>query len=175
MRRNAIFGAAALLAVVPATANAQISSTGSEVLVEKNTVVVVREAPKPSPITFTPYGFILLNAYFNDSVGNRNYPLPAPCTGGASGEGNVSFDVRQSRLGAHLSFNDKAGWTGATLGALVEGLVARFRARLGPDMKVIATGGLGEVIARHTDVLEIVDPWLTLAGLRLIWELNQAG
>ena len=38
----------------------------------------------------------------------------------------------------------------------------------------IATGGLGEVIARHTDVLEVVDPWLTLAGLRLIWELNQA-
>ena len=41
-------------------------------------------------------------------------------------------------------------------------------------MKVIATGGLGEVIARHTDALEVVDPWLTLAGLRLIWELNQA-
>lgn len=58
--------------------------------------------------------------------------------------------------------------------ALVEGLVNRFRTRLGPEMKVIATGGLGEVIARHTDVLEVVDPWLTLAGLRLIWELNQA-
>ena len=120
MRAISSLGAAALLAVLPVTVFAQSTSTGSEVLVEKNTVVVVREVPKPSPITFTPYGFVLLNAYFNDSVGNRNYPLPAPCTGGASCEGNVSFDVRQSRLGARLSFNDKAGWTGATLGALVE-------------------------------------------------------
>ncbi len=56
---------------------------------------------------------------------------------------------------------------------LIEGLVARFRQRLGPDMKVIATGGLAEVIAQHTPVMEVVDPWLTLAGLRLIWELNQ--
>lgn len=56
--------------------------------------------------------------------------------------------------------------------ALVEGMVARFRKELGPKMKVIATGGLAEIIARETDVIEIVAPWLTLDGLRLIWELN---
>jgi type III pantothenate kinase len=58
---------------------------------------------------------------------------------------------------------------------LVEGMVARFRAELGPEMKVIATGGLAPLIATETDVIQIVDPWLTLAGLRFIWELNQAG
>ena len=56
---------------------------------------------------------------------------------------------------------------------LVEGMVARFREELGPDMKVIATGGLAEVVARETDVLEIIAPWLTLDGLRIIWEMNQ--
>ncbi len=56
---------------------------------------------------------------------------------------------------------------------LVEGMVARFRAELGPDMRVIGTGGLAETIARETDVIEIVNPWLTLEGLRLIWEMNQ--
>jgi len=56
---------------------------------------------------------------------------------------------------------------------LVEGMVARFRAELGPNMKVIATGGLSEIIARETDVIEIIAPWLTLDGLRLIWEMNQ--
>jgi len=56
---------------------------------------------------------------------------------------------------------------------LVEGLVARFREELGPKMKVIATGGLAEVVAKETDVLEIIDPWLTLKGLQIIWELNQ--
>lgn len=56
---------------------------------------------------------------------------------------------------------------------LVEGMVARFRAELGPQMKVIGTGGLAELIARETPVIEIIAPWLTLDGLRIIWELNQ--
>ncbi len=56
---------------------------------------------------------------------------------------------------------------------LVEGMVARFRKELGPEMKVIATGGLAEVVAKETDVLEIIAPWLTLDGLRIIWGLNQ--
>ncbi len=56
---------------------------------------------------------------------------------------------------------------------LVEGMVARLRAELGPGMKVIATGGLASLVAAETDVIEAVDPWLTLEGLRLIWEMNQ--
>lgn len=56
---------------------------------------------------------------------------------------------------------------------LVEGMVARFRLELGPAMRVIGTGGLASVIAQETRVLEIVDPWLTLKGLRLIYELNR--
>jgi type III pantothenate kinase len=58
---------------------------------------------------------------------------------------------------------------------LVEGMVARFREELGPDMKVIATGGLAPLIAAETEIVDIVDPWLTLEGLRLIWELNRGG
>jgi len=57
--------------------------------------------------------------------------------------------------------------------SLVEGMVARFRKELGPNMKVIGTGGLTEIIARETRVIEIIAPWLTLDGLRIIWELNQ--
>ncbi len=57
--------------------------------------------------------------------------------------------------------------------SLVEGMVARFRAELGPEMRVVATGGLAELIARETTVIDIVDPWLTLHGLRIIYELNR--
>jgi len=57
--------------------------------------------------------------------------------------------------------------------ALVEGMVERFRKELGNDMKVIATGGLAEILAVETDVIEIVAPWLTLDGLRIIWEMNR--
>jgi type III pantothenate kinase len=56
---------------------------------------------------------------------------------------------------------------------LVEGMVARFRDELGDDMHVIGTGGLAETMARETDVIQVVDPWLTLKGLRIVWELNQ--
>jgi type III pantothenate kinase len=57
--------------------------------------------------------------------------------------------------------------------SLVEGMVARFRKELGPDMKVIATGGLAEVFAAETRVIDIIAPWLTLDGLRILWELNR--
>jgi type III pantothenate kinase len=56
---------------------------------------------------------------------------------------------------------------------IVEGMVARFRAELGPSMRVIGTGGLASTIAAETDVIEVVNPWLTLEGLRLVWEMNQ--
>jgi type III pantothenate kinase len=57
--------------------------------------------------------------------------------------------------------------------SMVEGMVARFRSELGSDMKVVATGGLAEVVAKETDVVDVIAPWLTLDGLRIIWELNQ--
>jgi type III pantothenate kinase len=57
--------------------------------------------------------------------------------------------------------------------SLVEGMVARFQKELGPDMKVIATGGFAEVIAAETQVIDIIAPWLTLDGLRILWELNK--
>jgi type III pantothenate kinase len=56
---------------------------------------------------------------------------------------------------------------------LVEGMVARFREELGPKMKVIGTGGLATLLAKETEVIEILAPWLTLDGLRLIWDMNQ--
>ena len=56
---------------------------------------------------------------------------------------------------------------------LVEGMVARFREQLGSEMKVIGTGGLAELIASETDSIDILAPWLTLDGLRFLYEMNQ--
>jgi type III pantothenate kinase len=57
--------------------------------------------------------------------------------------------------------------------SMTEGMVERFRKELGPEMKVIATGGLAEYVTRETAIIQIYAPWLTLDGLRLIWEMNQ--
>ncbi len=56
---------------------------------------------------------------------------------------------------------------------LVEGMVARFAAELGPGMKVVGTGGYCELVARETNVLGVLAPWLTLEGLRIIHALNR--
>jgi type III pantothenate kinase len=57
---------------------------------------------------------------------------------------------------------------------LVEGMVKRFQQELGEKMKVIATGGLADIVAHETDVIQIVAPWLTLDGLQMIWEMNHS-
>ena len=56
---------------------------------------------------------------------------------------------------------------------LVEGMVARFKAELGPTTRVIGTGGLAPLIARETTVIDIIAPWLTLDGLYLLYTMNQ--
>lgn len=58
---------------------------------------------------------------------------------------------------------------------LVEGMVARYKAELGPQTRVIGTGGLAPLIAAETTVIDVVAPWLTLEGLRLIHAMNQPG
>ncbi|MDH7486691.1 MAG: type III pantothenate kinase [Anaerolineae bacterium] len=55
---------------------------------------------------------------------------------------------------------------------LTEGLIRRLRGELGGRASVIATGGLAQVIAPLTSEIEVVEPWLTLDGLRLIAERN---
>src|SRR3990172_8560760 len=46
--------------------------------------------------------------------------------------------------------------------SMAEGMVARFRSELGSEMKVVATGGLAEIVARETKVIDVIFPWLPL-------------
>lgn len=55
---------------------------------------------------------------------------------------------------------------------LVDGIVRRFQAELGGDVPVVATGGWAHQIAPLTETITVVNPELTLTGLRLIHELN---
>jgi type III pantothenate kinase len=55
----------------------------------------------------------------------------------------------------------------------VDGIVGRIRDDLGaPEATVIATGGLAPVVIPHCRTVERFEPWLTLEGLRLVYEKN---
>jgi type III pantothenate kinase len=61
----------------------------------------------------------------------------------------------------------------------VDGIARRMAAELSPgspgSVTVIATGGLAPLILDEIDVIDKHEPWLTLIGLRLVWERNVAG
>ena len=55
----------------------------------------------------------------------------------------------------------------------VDGIVDRIREELGaPDATVVATGGLAPVVIPHCRTIDRYEPWLTLEGLRLVYEKN---
>jgi type III pantothenate kinase len=56
--------------------------------------------------------------------------------------------------------------------AEADGIVERMRKELGGSATVVATGGLAPLIVPHCHFVDETDPWLTLEGLRLVFERN---
>ncbi len=57
--------------------------------------------------------------------------------------------------------------------ALVDGLVRRLKDEMGGEVRVLATGGLARLMEKDSETIEEIDDYLTLRGLRLLWERNQ--
>lgn len=55
----------------------------------------------------------------------------------------------------------------------VEGIVTRMKQEARANPKVIATGGLATLISKESDVIDVIDPFLTLKGLHMIYLRNQ--
>jgi len=56
---------------------------------------------------------------------------------------------------------------------LVEGIVTRIQQELGEKATVVATGGYAELIAKETKIIDVMNPDITLIGLRLIYLMNK--
>ena len=79
-------------------------------------------------------------------------PSPSACCTCTAAPGNIQSGVMY-------------GWAG-----LVDGLVERLRAEMGGPVKVVATGGLAGQMLGVARTVDLVNPDLTLEGLRTIWE-----
>jgi type III pantothenate kinase len=87
----------------------------------------------------------------------------------------VDLQAPRSPIGRSTVEAIQSGLLYGTAGE-VDGIVDRIRAELGAlDATVIATGGLAPVVVPHCRTIDHMEPWLTLHGLRFVYEKNVDG
>ncbi|HOK09970.1 MAG TPA: type III pantothenate kinase [Candidatus Hydrogenedens sp.] len=86
----------------------------------------------------------------------------------------VDISIPHSVIGRDTVNNIRAGLTFG-YADLVDGLIKRIRDELEAPAQAVATGGLAPTIAQISKNIDIVDPLLTLKGLKIIFEKNTRG
>ena len=86
----------------------------------------------------------------------------------------VELSAPEQAIGRNTLAAVKSGVVFGFAGS-VDGIVGRIREELGDDATAIATGGLAHAIVPYCEEIDEVDDLLTLTGLRLVWERNEAG
>ncbi|HOP51912.1 MAG: type III pantothenate kinase [Thermovirgaceae bacterium] len=84
----------------------------------------------------------------------------------------VSFDLPEKVIGRNTRDSMQSGFLYGFAG-MVDSLVERIREEMGEEVRAIATGGQAEAVAPVSRTISSVEPWLTLEGLRLIYEMDR--
>ena len=93
-------------------------------------------------------------------------------SGRAAQLGDVALEAPPSAIGRNTVHAMQSGLIYGYV-ALIEGMIKRMAGEMGwSDFHVIGTGGLISAVAPHTNAIQHIEPWLTLTGLRLIYDLN---
>ncbi len=85
----------------------------------------------------------------------------------------VELNIPANAIGKTTITNMQSGIIFGYSG-MVESMVARLKRESGmPNAKVIATGGISDIVKKCVDVIDIVDRTLTLRGLNILYKLNK--
>jgi type III pantothenate kinase len=84
----------------------------------------------------------------------------------------VDFREPDRLIGTNTVTSMQSGLYYGAIG-MIDGILERLTAELGPRTKTVATGGQADLIVRGSKFLRVVDADLTLEGLHLIWQRNQ--
>lgn len=96
-----------------------------------------------------------------DALVNRASKLP-----------RVELTVPKSMIGKNTVMSMQAGIMYGFVGQ-VEGIINRMKKEVEGDPRVVATGGLASIIAKETGTIDIIDEFLTLEGLHILYEMNR--
>jgi type III pantothenate kinase len=83
----------------------------------------------------------------------------------------VDYELPQDVLGTNTTACLQIGILGGYC-LMIEAMAARIREHVQSEPRIIATGGLAPLVTRHTGIIDDIDEYLLLQGLKLAYELN---
>ena len=124
--------------------------------------------------TATTYGVVSnKNEFMGGAIGPGLRMMNAAIATGTAKLPSIELVFPQTVIGRTTVSNIQSGILYGYIGS-VEKIVREMKKEMGcPDAKVIATGGMAHLVKANSDVIDVINPNLTLNGLRLIYEKNK--